>query len=146
MIRRATAEQAPALARLHAEAFADPWDEAALAALIGAAGGFAFAADDGFVLVRALAGEAEILTLAVRPAGRRRGLGRALVEAASAEARAAGADRLFLEVAADNAAAIALYTACGFEPVGRRNAYYRRRHQRAMDALVLRKTLNIAAA
>ncbi len=146
MIRRVTAAAAADLARLHAEAFAEPWDEAALAGLVGSSGAFALLADDGFVLVRALAGEAEILTLAVRPAARRRGLGRALVQAAAAGAHEAGAESLFLEVAADNAAAIALYAECGFEPVGRRNAYYRRRTEPAVDALVLRKTLISATA
>ena len=146
MIRRATADDSPVLARLHAAAFAEPWSEAALAGLVGGSGAFALTGDDGFILVRALAGEAEILTLAVSPAARRRGLGRALVQAAAASARQAGAESLFLEVAADNAAALALYADCGFEPVGRRNAYYRRRHERAMDALVLRKTLTPATA
>jgi ribosomal-protein-alanine N-acetyltransferase len=146
LIRRVAAGQVDGLARLHAEAFADPWSEPALAALIGASGAFALFDDDGFVLVRALAGEAEILTLAVRPAARRRGLGRRLVQAAASDAREAGAQSLFLEVAADNAAALALYTDCGFEPVGRRNAYYRRKDARAMDALVLRKTLKTATA
>ena len=146
MIRRATADDSSTLARLHAEAFAEPWSEAALAGLATSSGAFALAADDGFILVRALAGEAEILTLAVRPAARRRGLGRTLVQAAAAAARQAGAESLFLEVAADNAAALALYADCGFEPVGRRNAYYRRRDEPAMDALVLRKTLRPATA
>jgi len=146
LIRRATADDSSTLARLHAEAFAEPWSEAALAGLATSSGAFALAADDGFILVRALAGEAEILTLAVRPAARRRGLGRTLVQAAAADAREAGAESLFLEVAADNAAALALYAGCGFEPVGRRNAYYRRRDEPAMDALVLRKTLRPATA
>jgi ribosomal-protein-alanine N-acetyltransferase len=146
LIRRATANDSPALARLHGEAFAEPWSEAALAGLAGASGAFALMDDDGFGLVRALAGEAEILTLAVRAAARRRGLGRALVRAAVSEVRALGAESLFLEVAADNAAALALYAECGFQSVGRRNAYYRRTHERAMDALVLRKTLTPATA
>ena len=146
MIRRATADDSPVLARLHAAAFAEPWSEAALAGLATSSGAFALADDDGFILVRALAGEAEILTLAVRPAARRRGLGRTLVQAAATDAREAGAESLFLEVAADNAAALALYADCGFEPVGRRSAYYRRRHEPAMDALVLRKTLTRATA
>jgi len=146
LIRRATAQESAALSQLHAEAFAEPWDEASLSDLARSSGAFVLAHDDGFILVRALAGEAEILTLAVRPAGRRRGLGRALVQAAAAGARAAGAETLFLEVAADNAAALALYQGCGFEPVGRRSAYYRRKHERAVDALVLRRTLKPTSA
>ncbi len=146
MIRSATIDDAPDLARLHAEAFDAPWSEAYLGGQIGAAAAFALRDDGGFVLVRALAGDAEILTLAVSPAARRRGVGRALVKAAAARAHETGAENLFLEVAADNAAALALYADCGFEPVGRRNGYYRRGDGRPMDALVLRKTLSPANA
>ncbi len=141
MIRPATP-----LARLHAAAFPDPWSEAALAGLLGASGALALIADDGFILLRALAGEAEILTLAVQPDGRRRGLGQALVAGAAAAAHDAGAESLFLEVAEDNAPALSLYARCGFEPVGRRNAYYRRGREQPADALVLRKTLNPTTA
>ncbi|HRD28628.1 MAG TPA: GNAT family N-acetyltransferase, partial [Caulobacter sp.] len=64
--------------------------------------------------------------------------GRVLVEAAAATAAARGADSLFLEVSADNAAALALYAAAGFEPAGLRKGYY----ADGADALVLRRTLN----
>ena len=52
---------------------------------------------------------------------------------------------MFLEVAVDNPAAIALYQAAGFVPAGRRRGYYRRQGADAMDALVLRRTLNSRA-
>jgi len=146
VIRQATADDAPDLAKLHAEAFAEPWSEAAVRELAATNGAFAFTGDDGFILARAIGSEAEILTLAVKPSARRRGLGQALVQAAAAGAREAGAGVLFLEVAADNAAAIALYARCGFEPMARRAAYYRRRLGPPMDALVLRKTLTSAPA
>ena len=87
---------------------------------------------------RAVADEAEILTLAVTPLVRRNGAGRALVEAAAAIAAARGADSLFLEVAATNAAALGLYAASGFETAGLRRAYY----ADGADALVMRRTLN----
>lgn len=145
MIGRATAADAEGLAGLHAEAFAEAWSAAAIAGLI-ADGAIAFMDEDGFILARAAAGEAEILTLAVRPSARRRGLGRALVEAAAAEVRAAGAESLFLEVAADNDPALVLYERCGFEQVGRRGAYYRRIGAPPMDALVLRRTFTPVSA
>ncbi|HEY0267532.1 MAG TPA: GNAT family N-acetyltransferase [Rhizomicrobium sp.] len=123
------------LAALHAACFAAAWDAKALRELF-AAGAFAFASEDGFVLARAVAGEAEILTLAVTPAARGRGLGRQLLQAAIGKARDLGADTLFLEVGADNPAALALYAGQGFTKVGDRRAYYG-----GGDALVLRLPL-----
>ncbi|HQT72726.1 MAG TPA: GNAT family N-acetyltransferase, partial [Acidiphilium sp.] len=73
---------------------------------------------------RAVAGEAEILTIGVAATARRRGIARALLGAALGEARGRGAETVFLEVAADNDAAIRLYRACLFRPAGRRRDYY----------------------
>lgn len=129
------------LAALHAASFPHPWDVKAIADLLATPGTFAFSADDGFVLARVAAGEAEILTLAVTPSARGKGLGRALLQAAISKARDMGAQTMFLEVGADNPAARALYAALGFTKVGDRKGYYQGR-----DALVLRLPLagNIA--
>ena len=113
-------------------------------AFLNAAGAFAAVAEPsyaGFILCRRMATEAEVLTLAVDPDQRRHGLGSALLAAAVDWAGEAGADALFLEVACDNAAAIALYQSADFLEVGRRRAYYSRPGG-AMDALVLRRDLN----
>jgi len=83
------------------------------------------------------AGEAEILTLAVAPPARGQGLGRRLLLAAIAHARVLGADTMFLEVGADNPAALALYARLGFAKVGDRKGYYQGR-----DAFVLRLPLD----
>ena len=125
----ATAAEVPALAELHRAAFAEPWSAAALAQLLVMPGAFAWLATRagrpaGFVLARAAAEEAEILTLAVVPEARRCGIGRALVGAVAGDARARGAGRLHLEVAEDNEAGLALYRACGFSIAGRRRNYY----------------------
>ena len=87
-------------------------------------GVFALSSQDGFVLARAAGGEAEILTLAVAPAARGQGLGRALLQAAAAHAATLGAQSMFLEVGADNPAALALYAGLGFVRAGQRKAYY----------------------
>jgi ribosomal-protein-alanine N-acetyltransferase len=144
------AAEAAALSDVHALSFDAPWSAPDLAALLGSPGVFALGARDGaaihgFILARAIAGEAEILTLAVDPNHRREGLGRALLVAAEGAARTAGAEALFLEVAADNPAAVALYQTAGLEVVGRRHGYYARAG-RAVDALVLRKNLRAAAS
>lgn len=133
--------EAAALAGLHASCFAAPWSESEFAALLGQPGVVALAEADGFILIRIAADEAEILTLAVQPAARRRGLGRRLVESGARAACAGGADRLFLEVAEDNAAARALYAAAGFVEAGRRRAYYPRAEGPAVDALILARAL-----
>jgi len=137
--RPARPEEAGALASLHAAAFERPWSAAEIAALAGAPGAFSLLAEgEGFILCRVIAGEAEVLTLAVAPAARRRGVGRALVEAAAALAHAAGSRTMFLEVADGNDPALALYAAAGFETVGRRRGYY----ASGADALVMRRDLN----
>ena len=145
-LRTADASDALALAKAHASAFEAPWPPEAFAGLMATPGVFALAAVDhgpvGVILMRAIAGEAEVLTLAVEPAHRRRGVALALLRAGLAQAEAMGAEQAFLEVAADNEAALALYRAEGFEEAGHRGGYYQRPDGEAVDALVLRRTLN----
>ena len=137
-------------ARLHGEAFAAlgerAWtrqDMAELLALPGVAGWAVQLGEPkvGFALCRVAADEAELLTLAVGPGQRRRGAGRTLLAAVIAHAREAGAASLFLEVGADNPAALALYTQAAFQTVGRRNAYYLRSKGPPADGLVMRLSL-----
>lgn len=129
------------LALLHAGAFDAPWDAGAFRSFLDQPGVIAVAEPEGFILIRVVGDEAEILTLAVRPAARGRGLGRSLVDRGASAARAAGADRLFLEVADDNAAARALYARRGFEQVGVRRGYYAGPDGPPRDALLLSLTL-----
>ena len=140
------APAAAMMARLHADSFDEAWSEANFEGLLASPGVFSLMARAkeqpiGFVLARAVADEAEILTLAVNPAYRRHGVGRQLVQATAEKATALGATALFLEVAADNAPALALYRSCGFREVGRRESYYVRGAGPA-DALALRRDLN----
>ncbi len=128
------------LAAIHAAAFppAEAWSAEAIASLLATPGCFALAEADGFVLARVAADEAEILTLAVRPAARRRGLAARLVARAATAAAALGARVLWLEVAEGNAPALGLYRALGFVEAGRRRGYY----AGGTDALVLRLSLS----
>ncbi|OIP82780.1 MAG: alanine acetyltransferase [Rhodobacterales bacterium CG2_30_65_12] len=131
------------MAALYAAAFAEvrAWSAEEIAALISGPGGFAVTAAAGFALGRAIVGEAELITIAVAPTARRQGTGRALLAAFEAEARAHDADTAFLEVAADNTAALALYRAAGWAEIGRRAAYYAR-PTGAADALTMAKPLS----
>jgi ribosomal-protein-alanine N-acetyltransferase len=145
-LRPASTADALELAALHGAAFSQGWSADEISALLATPGGFGLVAVDGveaaagFLLARAAGGEAEILTLAVRPDLRRRGLGAALVATAAALAEAGGSSALFLEVATDNPAAIGLYLAAGFHRAGFRPAYYKREGA-AADALVFRRDL-----
>ena len=141
-VRAAGPERAGELAALHGLAFDEGWPAQAVIDLMGSPGVVALDADGGFILVRTVAGEAEILTLAVAPDARRRGVGRALLRAALEASAEAGAVTMFLEVAADNAAAIALYEEEGFVRAGLRSGYYARAGAPPQDALVLRLSLN----
>ena len=126
------------MAAIHAESFAPPhgtggWDALEMAThtqrdlCLGADHDGALAA---FIIVSMPADQAEILTLATAKTARRQGLGKALLDAAIAELQTQGIKELFLEVAEDNAAALALYLGAGFQPIGRRPGYYRRENGR----------------
>ncbi|MCF3947871.1 GNAT family N-acetyltransferase [Acidiphilium iwatense] len=134
----AAAPHAQAIGLLHAAAFGpEAWSEASIATLFASPGVFGFIDEaGGCVIARTVADEAEILTIGVIPAARRRGLGWQLLGAALHEAGRRGASAVFLEVAADNAAARALYARAGFAEAGRRRDYY----GAGQDALLLRRT------
>jgi ribosomal-protein-alanine N-acetyltransferase len=128
-----------ALARLHALCFTypRPWSEPEFTSLLAGPGAFLVSDPQGFALGRAIAGEAELLTIAVAPCARRQGLGRRLLDQFLDAARQHGSAVVFLEVASDNAAALALYRATGFAECGRRADYYAGPGPRRTDALVL---------
>jgi ribosomal-protein-alanine N-acetyltransferase len=100
----------------------------------------------GFVLSRLAADEAEILTIAVDAAHQGRGVGRALLSENLRQVANAGAKAMFLEVAKDNAPALALYDRFGFVKVGERAGYYRRADGTRATAVVMRKLLGEAPA
>ena len=132
-----------ALARRHADAFPDErgWSAAEFSDLLSGPGALLVTHGASVVLGRLAADEAEILTLLTEPAARRQGHARAALVRFEAEARDHGVRSVFLEVAADNAAARALYAGAGYCEVGRRLRYYQRADGAAVDALTLRKTL-----
>ncbi|MDX9997973.1 MAG: N-acetyltransferase [Phenylobacterium sp.] len=148
MLRPAGAGDCEVLSALHATAFDEAWPPGLIGDLLASPGAGALLIEDeapqAMILWRAAGGEGEILTLAVDPRRRRKGIARLLVEAASGLAKTAGAEALFLEVAHDNDAAIALYRGAGFEEVGRRPGYYGRGGGQRADALVMRRDLNTA--
>src|SRR5437660_9537475 len=150
VLRRLGALDLGVASSLHGSAFAPlgerVWTRQDMAELLASPGaaGWVLLSDEravGFALCRVAADEAELLTIAVHPEERRRGAGRTLLTAVIDHARAAGARSLFLEVGADNPAALALYGTAGFQAVGHRRAYYRRGEGSPADAVVMRLTL-----
>lgn len=127
------------LAALHASCFTmpRPWSAAEFASLLSAPGVVLLARPQAFLLGRIAGDEAELLTLAVAPPARRTGEARALVRRFLADCTARGAAVAFLEVAADNAAAIGLYRATGWQQAGQRRNYY----APGLAALVMRHGL-----
>ncbi len=128
-----TLYHAASLATIHAGAFpqGERWSAASFTGLLATPGTFGLLDErGGFVVVRQAGGEAELLTIAVLPEARRQGIARSLL--AVVLVRVPGP--VFLEVAADNTAALALYATASFEPCGRRKDYY----GPGRDALVLR--------
>jgi RimJ/RimL family protein N-acetyltransferase len=72
---------------------------------------------------------------------RGRGVGSALMQAGIDRARDQGLHKLSLEVFAHNAAAIALYSKCGFSEEGRRIRQYRRASGELWDSVIMGREL-----
>jgi [ribosomal protein S18]-alanine N-acetyltransferase len=139
-IERAAQVHAAVMAAIHRAAFppGEAWGEDAMSLQLAMPGCFGLLAASGAMLLgRTITDQAEILTLAVIPQARRHGLATSLLNAAMVEARALGAETMFLEVATANAAAQALYARAGFTEVGQRRRYY----ADGSDALVMRVNL-----
>lgn len=94
----------------------------------------------GFALTRTLAGESELLTLAVAPERQRRGIARTLLTQWLKNSSPL-ADTAFLDVAADNIVAISLYESLLFQRSSLRKAYYTRKSSPAVDAVLMTRTL-----
>jgi len=137
--------------RLHREAF-EPmgergWTRQDIAGLLSSPGaaGFLVTAgtiDVGMAICRVVVDEAELLTVAVDPAHRRRGAAGLLLGAVVDKVRGDGARTLFLEVGADNPGARTLYDSLGFRAAGRRAGYYVRPGRPAADAVIMRLSLS----
>lgn len=131
------------MAALHAACFTTPrpWSAVEIASLLDSPLTFALTEPNAFLMCRVVAGEAELLTLAVSPTNRRQGIAHRLMQAFLTECRARAADSVFLEVAEPNLPARSLYAAHGFTKSGIRRAYYHTPDGQAQDALVLARSL-----
>ena len=140
----AAPERAEEIAGLHVKIFDPAWDASSIKSLLehpAATSLVAVAGEPkaaiGFVIGQLAADEAEILSIGVSPNWQRAGLGTRLLEGLVRAARRGEAKRVFLEVAEDNAPAVALYRKLGFVETGRRKRYYERSGKEPVDALTL---------
>ena len=129
-IRPMTPEDIPAVASMESVVFTDPWSVNAFHEELAAAGRIYLVAEEGGALagyggLLVVGEDTHIVTLAVSPDDRGRGLGTRLMVALVEAALAAGSSHLTLEVRVSNETAQRLYHRFGFETVGRRRHYYR---------------------
>ena len=111
--------------------FSDAWSPSSLLSSFESPHSLFFAATDdksgsllGYAIVYCIAGEAQILNIAVDVYQRERGIGSALMQAMIDGATARGCELILLEVRESNQAAISLYKKFGFQTIGRRKKYY----------------------
>jgi len=138
-------QDAAAIAALHGAAFRRGWSEDEVETLLRDRAVVAHRAGSGaslagFIMSRCAGDEAEILSVAVAPAWRGRGLGRELLMLHLRRLAGLGIRAVFLEVGEANRAANRLYGRAGFREVSRRPNYYRDGGADA-HALVLRRDL-----
>jgi len=142
-------DDAHELAMLHASVFTTPWSPAALRDELTkpTVFGLALLASDqtnriiSFVLFQRALDEAEMLTLATDPAFQKQGNAKALLATAFMHLTERGIIRCLLDVAADNAPAIALYESLRFHKDGRRKAYYKRHSAPPVDAILMHRDM-----
>lgn len=136
MIREATTDDVAGIVAIERGCFGtEPWSEVLVADAVAGARHVVLVTDghDGYALISLAGDVADLDRIAVLPSSRGRGLARHLLDAQVDRARDLGAERMLLEVRADNAAAIGLYESVGFDTISTRRGYY----PGGMDALVM---------
>ncbi len=124
------------LANLHQKCFPHkPWSADDFADL-KKSGCEIIASQNGFIVWRAVADEAELITIGVAPDARRTGIGATMIGIMEGELKKSGVKSVFLEVAENNAPARKLYEQNGYVQIGVRPKYYD-----GIDAIMMKKDL-----
>ncbi|MCL3819744.1 ribosomal protein S18-alanine N-acetyltransferase [Aeromicrobium wangtongii] len=140
MSRPADAHDVAAIVAIEQACFgASAWSERLVADEIASDRHIVLVSDDaaGYGAISLAGDVADLDRIAVLPQFRGRGLARELLTDLVDRARDLGAERMLLEVAADNTAAIGLYEAHGFDTISTRRGYY----AGGVDARVMQITI-----
>jgi len=146
-IEPAQPRDADAVAKLHAQSFYRGWPRQDIEAYLLDRDTPTLVACDakrhiaGFSMLRLLGDDVELMTIAVAPKYRGKGVGAALLKACFEDLLMTPSRRMILEVAADNPAAIRLYQKLGFEKMSERKGYYARPDGQPATALVMARNL-----
>jgi len=133
------------ISELYGRSFDEPWPEPSVRELLSAPLVWAMVALDektsvpcGFIIARVVVDEGEVLSIGVDPKRQRRGTGAILLNGCLDRMAQVGAETVYLEVAADNVGAIALYESRGFNRCGVRKGYYLRKDGNRYDAILMK--------
>jgi ribosomal-protein-alanine N-acetyltransferase len=144
-LRRARAEDVDRVMEIEQDGFLHPWSRELIERELGHAWSQLLLAEDeaggavlGYIVFWIVHDEVHVLNVATALEARRRGVGRALMDAAEDEGRRRGCRLSTLEVRRPNAPALALYRAIGYRQVGIRPNYYAEERE---DAIVMVKGL-----
>jgi [ribosomal protein S18]-alanine N-acetyltransferase len=146
-VEPAGARDAAVLAQIHAASFYRGWGEAEFERMLSERNTLVHRLKKGrkiigFSVSRMAADEAEILSIAVAPPHRGRGLSGKLLLTHLGHLAGRGVRKVFLEVEENNEPARRLYERMGFTVVGRRENYYRQSDGKTMNALLMRRDLS----
>ena len=134
------------ISSLHGACFKEIWNEKSISEILKMVGAIGFIISteeerpEGFILLRVTADEAEIISIGVIPAARKKGLASRLLKKSIESAILNKTTKMFIEVAENNKAAISLYKTFGFRSIGKRPGYYKRSTKK-LDAIIY--SLNI---
>lgn len=139
-IRKMISDDIPAVTQIEKKCFSDAWSENMVTDLVDSAWDEVWVLEneegtlDGYINFRFIAGEGELMRIAVLPSMRGRGYSRKLMDVMVTSASENAVTDITLEVRAGNEAAIGLYKSYGFMSEAVRKGYY---HNPTEDALIM---------
>lgn len=138
-VRHMEKEDCSEVAGLFGRCFSHPWSKEAVEEMFDVPGYLNLIARKegtlcGYIGIKSVLDEADIVNVAVEPSCRREGIGRCLLDILLEQAKKQEIQKIYLEVRKSNMAAIGLYEQAGFHSCGIRKNYYK---NPAEDALLM---------